>query len=54
VLAGGVAGEPGVLWPALLLELPAGADPPAELWATAQLAQQSTTDSSVNFRDHMI
>jgi len=37
VLAGGVAGEPGVeVCPELLLEPPAGAPPPAELWAIAE------------------
>lgn len=52
VLAGGVAGEPGVeLCPALLPEPPAGAAPPGELWATAQLAQPNTTESNISFRD---
>ena len=52
MLAGGVAGEPGVeLCPALLPEPPAGAVPPGELWATAQLAQPNTTDSNISFRD---
>ena len=31
-----------------LLEPPAGAAPPGELWATAQLAQHNTTDSKVS------
>lgn len=55
VLAGGVAGEPGVVvdWPALLgvvpLALPAGEVPPAgAVCATAQLAQHNTMDRSVN------
>ncbi|HEY3617231.1 MAG TPA: hypothetical protein VGK96_10490 [Candidatus Sulfotelmatobacter sp.] len=52
-LAGGVAGEPGVeLCPVLLLEPPAGAPPPAELWATAQLPQHNTT-ANISFRDDM-
>jgi hypothetical protein len=50
VLAGGVAGLE--LCPSLL-EPPAGAAPPGELWATAQLAQHNTTDSHVSFRDDM-
>ena len=54
VLAGGVAGEPGVeLCPELLLEPPAGAPPPAELWAMAQLPQHNTTASNISFRDDM-
>lgn len=56
VLAGGVAGEPGVeLWPAELcpaeLEPPAGAAPPAELCATAQLPQHKKTDNNASFVD---
>lgn len=56
VRAGGVAGEPGVeLCPAELcpaeLELPAGAAPPAELCATAQLPQHKTTDNNASFFD---
>src|SRR6202158_3001624 len=47
VLAGGVAGEPGVeLCPELLVEPPAAAPPPAELWAIAQLPQHNTTRSA--------
>lgn len=54
VLAGGVAGEPGVeLCPALLPEPPAGAAPPGELWATAQLAQHNMTDNNASFRDNI-
>jgi hypothetical protein len=53
VLAGGVAGEPGVEVCPALLEPPAGAAPPGELCATAQLAQHKTTDSNVSFRDDM-
>jgi hypothetical protein len=37
----------------LLLEPPAGAPPPAELWATAQLPQHNTTASNISFRDDM-
>jgi hypothetical protein len=56
VLAGGVAGEPGVeVCPAELcpaeLEPPAGAAPPAELCATAQLPQHKTTDNNASFFD---
>jgi len=52
VLAGGVAGEPGVEFcPALLPAPPAGAAPAGAPWATAQLAQHNTTDSKVSFRD---
>ena len=54
---GGAVGEVvGELWVELcpaLLEPPAGAAPPAELWATAQLAQHNTTDSNISFRDDM-
>jgi hypothetical protein len=47
---GGAVGEPAVgLCPAVL-EPPAGRAPP-ELWANAQLAQHSTTDNNVSFRD---
>jgi hypothetical protein len=53
VPAGGAAGEPGVELCPALLEPPAGAAPPGELWATAQLAQHNTTDSNVSFRDDM-
>jgi hypothetical protein len=53
VPAGGVAGEPGVELCPALLEPPAGAAPLGELWATAQLAQHSTTESNVSFRDDM-
>jgi len=54
VLAGGVAGEPGVeLCPELLVEPPAAAPPPAELWAIAQLPQHNTTASNISFRDNM-
>jgi hypothetical protein len=54
VLAGGVAGEPGVeVCPELLLEPPADAPPPAELWATAQLPQHNTTASNISFRVDM-
>ena len=54
VPAGGVAGEPGVeVCPELLLEPPAGAPPPAELWATAQLPQHNTTASNISFRDNI-
>ena len=51
VPAGGVAGEPGVEVCPALLEPPAGALPPGELWATTQIAQQNTTASNVSFRD---
>lgn len=51
VPAGGVAGEPGVEVCPALPEPAAGAAPPGELWAIAQLAQHNTTDSNVNFRD---
>jgi len=50
---GGAVGEPGVELCPALLEPPAGRAPPAELWATAQLAQHNTTDSNVSFRDDM-
>ncbi len=62
VLAGGVAGDPGVeVWPEVVvlpgmvlcpvpLALPAGAAPPAgAVCATAQLAQHRTIERSVNF-----
>ena len=50
---GGAVGEPGVELCPALLEPPAGRAPPAELWATAQLAQHNTIDSNVRFRDDM-
>lgn len=51
-LACGVAGEPGVLWPAALpVEPPAGAVPPDELCATAQLPRPSTTANNIIFGD---
>jgi hypothetical protein len=55
---GGAVGEPGVELCPALLEPPAGCAPPAELlpaelWATAQLAQHNTTHSKVSFRDDM-
>ena len=54
VPAGGVAGEPGVELCPALLEPPAGAVPPGAAWAIAQLAQHSTTDSNVSFRDDIL
>lgn len=54
VPAGGVAGEPGVVLCPALLEPPAGAVPPGAAWAKAQLAQHSTTDSNVSFRDDIL
>lgn len=36
-----------------LLEPPAGAAPPGELWATAQLAQHNTTDSKVSLGNNI-
>ena len=53
VLAGGVAGEPGVELCPALLDPPAGAVPPAELWATTQPAQHKTIDSNVRFRENI-
>jgi len=50
---GGAVGEAGVELCPALLEPPAGRAPPGELWATAQLAQHSTRDSNVSFRDDM-
>ncbi len=52
MLAGGVAGDPGVVfWPALPVDVvdPPGDVPvPGELCATAQLAQPSTIANNVN------
>ena len=50
---GGAVCEPEVELCPALLEPPAGAAPPGELWATAQLAQHNTTDNNVSFRDDM-
>jgi len=50
---GGVAVVPGVELCRALPEPPAGAAPPGELWAMAQLAQHNTTDNNVSFRDDM-
>jgi hypothetical protein len=51
---GEAVGEVGVELCPALLEPPAGRAPPAELWATAQLAQHNRTDSSVSFGDDII
>jgi hypothetical protein len=51
VLAGGVAGEPGVELCPAELEPPAGAAAPAELCATAQLPQHKTIDNNASLFD---
>ena len=49
VLAGGVAGDPGVACPAVPGAPPGGTAPPEGVaWATAQLAQLSTTESNAS------
>jgi hypothetical protein len=50
---GEAVGELGVELCPAPLEPPAGRAPPAELWATAQLAQHNTADRNVSFRDDM-